>query len=107
MSSKNSNKSVLKRLLPYFSPYLGQIGIVMLTMLVVTAVHLIRPMILRSIIDTAIPQKDVEMALKLAGFFILCLLVGAATLYARVKIMARIGAEMVAGIKSKLFAHIL
>jgi len=107
MTSKNSNKSVLKRLLPYFGPYLGQIGIVMLTMLVVTAVHLIRPMILRSIIDTAIPQKDVEMALKLAGFFILCLFVGAVTLYVRVKIMARIGAEMVAGIKSKLFAHIL
>lgn len=79
----------------------------MLTMLVVTAVHLIRPMILRAIIDTAIPQKDTEMALKLAGFFILCLLVGAATLYARVRIMARIGATMIADIKSKLFAHIL
>jgi ABC-type multidrug transport system fused ATPase/permease subunit len=79
----------------------------MLTMIVVTSVHLIRPMILRSIIDTAIPQKDIEMALKLAGFFILCLMFGAATLYVRVKIMAKIGAEMIADIKRKLFAHIL
>jgi len=107
MTSKNNKKSVFKRLLPYFSPHLGQLGIVMLTMIVVTAVHLIRPMILRAIIDTAIPQKDVEMALKLAGFFIICLMFGAATLYVRVKIMARIGAEMIADIKRKLFAHII
>lgn len=93
--------------MPYFAPHLGRMGIVMLTMIVVTSVHLIRPMILRAIIDTAIPQKDVEMALKLAGFFIICLLFGAATLYVRVIIMARIGAEMIADIKRKLFAHIL
>ncbi|MBU1105828.1 MAG: ABC transporter ATP-binding protein/permease [Candidatus Riflebacteria bacterium] len=107
MTKKNDNKSVFKRLLPYFGPHLVKLGISMLTMIVVTAVHLIRPMILRNIIDTAIPQKDIGMALKLAGFFILCLLFGALALYIRVKIMARIGAEVVAEIKRKLFSHIL
>ncbi len=107
MSNNNNNKSVFKRLLPYFGPHLRRLAVVMLTMVVVTAVHLIRPMILRAIIDTAIPQKDVGMALKFAGFFVLCLLFGAAALYVRVIIMARIGAEVIASIKRRLFAHIL
>ncbi len=47
------------------------------------------------------------MALKYAAFFILCLIVGAIAMYVRVKIMARIGAEVVAEIKRRLFGHIL
>lgn len=81
--------------------------VALLTMVVVTAVHLIRPMILRTIIDTAIPAQNINLALQYAGFFILCLIFGAIAMYVRVKIMARIGAEIVAEIKRKLFNHIL
>jgi len=105
--NKNNNKSVFKRLLPFFRPHLSRLGIAMVTMVIVTAVHLIRPMILRRIIDSAIPQQDINMALQLAGFFILCLAVGAVAMYVRVMIMARIGAEVVAEIKRRLFGHIL
>ncbi len=104
---KNDSKSVLKRILPYFSPHLARLGVALVTMIVVTAVHLIRPMILRTIIDSAIPQKDVTMAVKYAVFFIFCLVIGAVAMYVRVKIMARIGAEVVAEIKRRLFGHIL
>lgn len=104
---KNDSKSVLKRVLPYFGPHIGKLALALLTMVVVTAVHLIRPMILRTIIDTAIPQKNITLALQYAGVFILCLLAGAIAMYIRVRIMARIGAEVVAEIKRKLFTHIL
>lgn len=103
----NDKKSVIKRILPYFGPHLGKLVVAMFTMVVVTAVHLIRPMILRTIIDSAIPQKDMVMALKLAGIFIVCLLAGAVAMYVRVLLMARMGAEIVAEIKRKLFGHIL
>ncbi len=76
-------------------------------MVVVTGVHLARPMILRTIIDSAIPQKNIEMAAWLAGTFILLLLVGASAMYIRVRLMAILGAEVVAEIKRKLFGHIL
>ncbi|NCB39727.1 MAG: hypothetical protein EOM80_13265, partial [Erysipelotrichia bacterium] len=59
---KNDSKSVLKRVLPYFGPHIGKLALALLTMVVVTAVHLIRPMILRTIIDTAIPQKNITLA---------------------------------------------
>ncbi len=104
---KNNSKSVLKRILPYFRPHLGSLGIAIFTMIVVTAVHLLRPMILRTIIDTAIPARDINMALGYAGFFVGCLVIGAIAMYVRVKIMARIGAEVVAEIKRRLFSHIL
>ncbi|GAB1354263.1 MAG TPA: ABC transporter ATP-binding protein [Candidatus Rifleibacterium sp.] len=104
---KNNSKSVLKRILPFFRPHLASLAVALVTMVVVTAVHLLRPMILRTIIDTAIPQKDISMAVMYAGFFIGCLLVGAVAMYVRVRIMARIGAEVVAEIKRRLFSHIL
>ncbi|MDD3147533.1 MAG: ABC transporter ATP-binding protein [Candidatus Riflebacteria bacterium] len=104
---KNDSKSVLKRILPYFRPHLASLAVALITMIVVTAVHLIRPMILRTIIDKAIPAKDINMAVQYAAFFVFCLVIGAVAMYVRVKIMARIGAEVVAEIKRRLFAQIL
>ncbi|MEW6709224.1 MAG: ABC transporter ATP-binding protein [Candidatus Riflebacteria bacterium] len=104
---KNDKTSVLKRLLPFFRPHLGKLAISLVSMVVVTGVHLARPMILRTIIDSAIPQKNIEMAAWLAGAFILLLLVGASAMYIRVRLMAILGAEVVAEIKRKLFGHIL
>ncbi len=103
----NSKSSTLKRLLPFFRPHLGRLVFALLSMIVVTAVHLARPMILRVIIDSAIPDKNIELAMKLAGAFVLLLIIGAGAMYVRVKIMARLGAEVVAEIKRKLFSHIL
>lgn len=104
---KNNKKSVLKRLLPFFKPHLGKFIMAVISMLIVTGVHLARPMILRSIIDSAIPQKNFNLALKLAGAFVFILILGASAMYLRVKLMARLGAEVVAEIKRKLFNHIL
>lgn len=103
----NSKTSVLKRLLPFFIPHLGKLAIALVSMVVVTGVHLARPMILRTIIDSAIPQKNIEMAAYLAGLFILLLLLGATAMYIRVRLMATLGAEIVAEIKRRLFGHIL
>jgi ATP-binding cassette subfamily B protein len=104
---KNNKTSVLKRLLPFFRPHLGKLSTALVSMVIVTGVHLARPMILRTIIDSAIPQKNIELALKLAGAFILLLLLGASAMYVRVKLMAKLGAEIVAEIKRRLFSHIL
>lgn len=104
---KNSKTSVLKRLLPFFKPHLGKLAIALVSMVVVTGVHLARPMILRTIIDSAIPQKNIEMAAYLAGTFILLLMLGATAMYIRVRLMASLGAEVVAEIKRRLFGHIL
>ena len=107
MSKKINKSSILKKLLPFFKPHLPRFSVAMLSMLVVTAVHLIRPMILRAIIDIAIPNKNIEYAIKAALIFVLCLLAGAAAMYIRIRIMAKIGAEVVAEIKRRVFSHIL
>ena len=103
----NSKKSVLLRLMPYFKPHIGKLVTTVISMLIVTMVHLARPMILRQIIDKAIPAADIQLSLQLAGIFMLCLIVGALAMYVRVLIMARMGAEIVADMKRKIFSHIL
>lgn len=104
---QNSNKSVVKRILPYFGPHLGKLVIAVISMAIVTGVHIARPMILRNIIDKAIPAQDMNLAIWYAGIFILCLIIGATSMYIRVKIMANMGAQIIADIKQKLFSHIM
>lgn len=76
-------------------------------MFIVTAVHLVRPMILRLIIDRAIPAQDLSLAFQYAAIFLGSLAIGAGAMFVRIKIMARMGAEIIAGIKKQVFEQIL
>ena len=102
-----TDKSTFRRLLPYFKPHISKLILSIVSMLTVTAVHLARPMVLRVIIDKAVPQQNIELAIKYAGFFLVLLALGAFAMTLRVRIMARMGAEIVAKIKSEVFEHIL
>ena len=102
-----TDKSTFRRLLPYFKPHFSKLILSIVSMLTVTAVHLARPMVLRVIIDKAVPQQNIELAIKYAGFFLVLLALGAFAMTLRVRIMARMGAEIVAKIKSEVFEHIL
>lgn len=99
--------SVVKRVLPYFSDHLGVLAFAVITLLVGTGVHLVRPLILREIIDKAIPMADIGHAVRAVLLFVVCLVVGGAAMYARVLLMARMGAEIIARIKRQTFAHIV
>ncbi|MBF0546553.1 MAG: ABC transporter ATP-binding protein [Candidatus Riflebacteria bacterium] len=80
-------------------------SLAILSMLVVTGVKLIQPMILREIIDKAIPSGDIDYAIKAAVMFIFCLVAGAIVSYAQVLLLTRVGSRIVAGIKNDLFSH--
>ncbi len=99
--------SVAKRILPYFRPHLGTLGFAVTTMLLATAVHLTRPLILREIIDVAVPAADLGLAVRLVLAFVACLAVGGAAMYARVLLLARMGAAIIATIKRQVFSHII
>ncbi|MDD3000773.1 MAG: ABC transporter ATP-binding protein [Candidatus Riflebacteria bacterium] len=102
-----TEQSTFRRLLPYFKPHLSKLILAIGCMLTVTAVHLARPMVLRVIIDKAVPQQNIELAMKYAGLFLAFLALGAIAMTMRVRIMARMGAEIVAKIKTEVFEHIL
>ncbi len=99
--------SLLRRLLPYFRPHTASLAAAALAVIIVTAVHLSRPLILRAIIDVAIPQSDMGYAIRAALLFVGCLAIGAAVRYGQVLVLARMGARIIAGIKTELFTHIV
>lgn len=104
---RSRNYSTVKRILPYFRPYLSTLFAVFVTLVMVTGVHLARPFILREIIDKAIPHGDLGYAMRAAGLFIVCLLVGAVAMYFRILLMSRLGAGIVAHIKRQVFEQVL
>lgn len=104
---KATQLSIIPRLLPYFSRHAGGMVLASLTILAVTAVRLAQPMVLRYIIDTAVPAGDSEAAIKAALLFVALLMIGATVSYARVLLLARIGMRIIAGIKEEVFRHVL
>ena len=104
---QNSCPSVLKRIIPYFSDHLGTLAFAVFALLIGTGVHLVRPLILREIIDKAIPAADLGHAVRAVLLFVGCLVTGGVAMYAQILLMARMGAEIIAGIKRQTFAHLV
>jgi ABC-type multidrug transport system fused ATPase/permease subunit len=102
-----SPRQIIFFFLPYFKPHWLQLGLSFMSMLLVTAVHLARPMVLRGIIDDAIVNGSIKLAMAYAAAFLGLLAIGASAMYYRIKTMAIVGARITAQIKSEAFSHIL
>ena len=59
-------RAMLFRILSYFSPYWKQILIVFLAVTATSVLGLVPPLLLKNIVDQALPQKDLALLLKLA-----------------------------------------
>jgi len=102
-----SKRLVFKRFFSYFKPYWFLFALGLLALLAVTASRLAGPLILRAIIDKAIPQKDVSLMLQYAFlYFALVIFMGVIT-YFESMLMVRLGLNVVTNIKSDLFAHMV
>ncbi len=106
-TDKPVNYSVALRLLPYFKPHWKRVLVAIFTILLVTGVRLLQPLILRQIIDVAIPAGDIPYAVKAVLFFIACLIMGSLVSYFQVVLLAKMGTEIIAGMKKQLFSHIV
>ncbi len=104
---KDRKKHNLRRLVPYFSSEKKRLGIGVIAALAITVAHLVRPLILRRIIDGAIPSGDIGMAVVLALVFVFALVSGALIQYFQVINLAKIALNIVTFIKKKVFGHIL
>ncbi len=99
--------SLLRRLIPYFASEKRRLFLGILAGIAITAAHLCRPLILRKIIDVAIPSSNIMMAVILALVFIGALCLGGLIQYFQVINLAKIALNIVTVLKKKVFAHIL
>jgi ATP-binding cassette subfamily B protein len=107
MYRSNEFLRYLRRIGRYLKPHWLELLIAVGTLSVVTGIHLVRPWILRELIDDVIPRRDVSQALKLGLAFVGALGIGGMALYLRAILLARVGTGIMARLKGEVFGHLL
>jgi len=97
----------IKRLWPYFRPYLGRVIAAGLLMLVSSGMGLLGPLLLRRAIDVNIAHGDLHgLAITSLVYLVAQASILVAT-YFQIVWLARVGEQGAADIKHKLFRHLL
>jgi ATP-binding cassette subfamily B protein len=99
-------KGTTRRMLQFAVPYRKILAIFIPVVIVDSVVIVINPLILRAIIDTAIPQKNTSLVIALAlAAGVLALVDAGLSLYER-RVSAVIGEGLIFDMRSKVFRHI-
>jgi ATP-binding cassette subfamily B protein len=97
---------LVKRVLSYAKPYRWKIIGTLLSILVYTGVALLSPLILRHLIDVAIPQKDVQRLLLAAlGLLLLPIVSGFFQIITR-RLNAQVGEGIIFDLRVSLYEHL-
>lgn len=105
--SKVSSAKLLLRFAPYLKPHWKAFSLAIFLLLFAIAGELAGPLVLRAVIDDAIPAGSTSDIVKLSGLFALIFLFTMAISYLQVIIASRIGLSIVRSLKRKLFDHVL
>ena len=97
---------LVKRVLAYGKPYRWQIIGSLLSILIYTGVGLISPLILRHLIDYAIPEKDVNrLILAAVGLLILPIISGFFQIITR-RLISQVGEGVIFDLRVSLYEHL-
>jgi ATP-binding cassette subfamily B protein len=106
VKGKKLERDLLKRVLHLARPYRGQLIGFVITVVLAAVISAVPPLILRALIDTAIPEKDRGLVGLLAfGAVFLALLNAGLTLVQRYY-SARIGEGLIFDMRTALFDHV-
>ncbi len=97
--------SLVKRVLGYAQPYRWQIFGSLASILIYTGVALLSPLILRYIIDHAIPQKDIKaLTLSALGLLVLPIISGIFQIITR-RLLSQVGEGVIFDLRVGLYEH--
>jgi len=96
----------LKRFLQFFRGYQARIALSVLLILSVTALTLPYPLIIRAVIDQALPHKDWAQMKLLMWLFLGIFLARGALAYLNRVLLQRIGMRITCDLRKHLFAHL-
>lgn len=106
-NSKVSSVKLLLRFAPYLKPHWKSFSLAIFLLLFAIGGELAGPLVLRAVIDDAIPAGSASDIVKLSGLFALIFLVTMVISYTQVIVASRIGLSIVRSLKRKLFDHVL
>ena len=97
---------LLRRVLRYARPYRGQIAGMLSLILVNTSLTLLTPLILRALIDKALPARDTnQLMLLVSGLLLIPALGGGLSVIQR-RLNAKIGEGVIYDLRVALYAHL-
>ncbi|MBI5931145.1 MAG: ABC transporter ATP-binding protein [Chloroflexi bacterium] len=97
---------LLKRVFTYGRPYRRQIGWMLVTILISSGLGLVSPLILRELIDNALPNEDVGLLTVLAVLLMIVPLVNATVLVLQRWLNSAIGEGLIFDLRAALFNHL-
>ena len=99
------NRALIRRALAYGRPYLGRIAAMLLLILVVTLLGLAPPLLVRDLIDRALPQSDFQRLTLLALGMLAVPLVNGLLGVAQRYLGASVGEGIICDLRTELFDH--
>ena len=97
---------ILKRVANYAKPYRTKITVMLFTILISSGLSLVNPLILREIIDNAIPDRDYGYLTTLAAGLMVIPIVNATVLVFQRYLNASIGEGVIFDLRYQLFRHL-
>jgi ATP-binding cassette subfamily B protein len=105
-SAPQIDGAVVRRVLGYARPYKGQVALVLVTIVVISLFSLLPPLLMRSLIDTAIPSGDLRMVTLLGlGMVAVPLINGVVGVIQR-RSTAKMGEGIIYDLRRQLFDHL-
>ena len=96
----------LKRLSGYIKPYKKQMGLVLFLMLSASALGMLIPRFIMTVMDVCIPQKDMGEIWMYAGLTILIALYTSVSLRIKIKLMTSVGQNVIHKLRYDIFYHL-
>lgn len=99
------SRELLMRVWQFAKPYRVQIVLMFITILLITGFTLLSPLLVRELIDTAIPNRDLGLVSLLAGGMVLIPLVNGAIGVWQRHLNSQIGEGVIYDLRRTLFGH--
>ena len=96
----------LKRVFQYVKPYRGQLTFALFLMLSSSALTMLFPMFISEIMDTYIPEKNIQAIVAIAILSLIIVLYTCVCIRLKIRITSRIGQAIVHQLRSDIFSHL-
>ncbi len=100
------NAQQLKRMYAYIRPHKKPILFVIFMMILTTTAVFVGPTLMKILVDTAIPEKNLNLVFLLAGIFLAVYLFNSIVLKQRIRIMNEVAQNIIRTLRRDLFIHL-
>ncbi|MFO1540622.1 MAG: ABC transporter ATP-binding protein [Chloroflexota bacterium] len=99
-------RQILRRVAGFFRPYRASVVVVLLSILFTSVIGTINPLLLKAILDTAIPQRDLGLLNLYVGLMILLPIVSGLVSVGQTWLNNIVGQRVMQDLRNTLYAHL-